>query len=431
MMKRNLSSMMLIVLLPLLACSASKNLENAIETEPVSQFEILAIDSPKEVITIPQYDSVQLKNEYRVALLLPFQTDKIKLDSLGNPEGIPSSSRMAIEFYEGVRLALDSLQQEGINLKLFVYDTEGDTNHLKVILTDPELKLADLIIGPVYNSELSIASKFALQNKIYMVSPLSSTTSMIAGNPYFISANASIKSHCESMFDYMTQKYQPKKIFFLYRDIDNEKNIESYFEEFEKQYESDTKTNIQFVRLTDSISKSYSNLLNTFSPTEENIIIVPSYSETYVYSITKTLNALATQRKIILFGMPTWKDFESLQLGWMDTLHAHITSTNWYQKSDSSALKLMSDFESKYEIKPTDYSMQGYDVMQFFGEEFLNYGINVTMNIQRKMYQTLNNRFRFEPVLKSNDISIEYFENKYVFILNFWNGDIKVLNRQF
>ena len=360
--------------------------------------------------------------EYKVALLLPFQANKIVTDSLGNPEGIPSVSRLAIEFYEGVRLALDSLQQDGISLKLFVFDTQADTNHLKVILTNPQMQSMDLIIGPVYNSELNLAQKFAAKYHVPLISPLSSNF-VTADNPFFISANASLKSHCESIFNYITQHDKPSQIIFIYRNNDNEKNVMNYFNSFNQK----SGNAIKFVSLTDSSSRTQSSLLSTLTDSGKNIIIIPSFSETFVYSVSKTLNAIAPQRNITVYGMPTWKDFESLQLSWMDTLHMHFTTNTWYQKSDSATTKLMNDYQSKFDIKPTDFSLQGYDIMQYTGELLMTYGKNITQNFTLPVHQTLMNRFMISPVI--NGDHTDQFENKFVFMLQFDNGTIQIVKQ--
>ena len=94
------------------------------------------IDSPKDNIT----SLINIKNEYSIAILLPFFLDKGK----GYSESI---SDVATQFYMGAQLAIDSLNELGLKSKVYIYDCLNDTLSIKEILDKKEFDHMDLIIG--------------------------------------------------------------------------------------------------------------------------------------------------------------------------------------------------------------------------------------------------------------------------------------------
>ena len=81
----------------------------------------------------------------------------------------PKFINSGLEFYEGVQLALDSLNNEGARLEVFVYDTRSATETLEQQLAKPELADVSLIIAHCSNNEVRILSETALQKKIPVI----------------------------------------------------------------------------------------------------------------------------------------------------------------------------------------------------------------------------------------------------------------------
>ena len=118
------------------------------------------------------------KGVYKVALLLPFNYKTINYKSAAR------SSQFILDLYSGISLATLSLADSGIGVELFVYDTEKSAAKIKELLTLPEMKDMDLLLGPVYAAGASEMAAFAAENKIVMVNPLSNKMAWPAENNY-------------------------------------------------------------------------------------------------------------------------------------------------------------------------------------------------------------------------------------------------------
>jgi len=115
---------------------------------------------PKEIITDEIYynDYIDYNKDLKVALLLPFITEKFKSDTLELKEIFASNSTLvniATDFYLGAEIAIDSLRRKGINIELNTYDTGNRRgNGVTRIISQNNLSSNDVIIGPLYSEEV-------------------------------------------------------------------------------------------------------------------------------------------------------------------------------------------------------------------------------------------------------------------------------------
>ena len=117
-------------------------------------------------------------NQLKVALLLPF-----------NPSKKTVASSRFIEYYEGMLLAVDSLQNQGLSLDLSVYDTGEGTSRIREILTGETLPNADLIIGAVQNDQIKMIADFAKEHRIKYVIPFTSKNDDVLSNNFVFQVN--------------------------------------------------------------------------------------------------------------------------------------------------------------------------------------------------------------------------------------------------
>jgi hypothetical protein len=132
-----------------------------------------------------QTDSVIVK--HKIAIFAPLYLDSA-FDG-GNEYKyakniFPKFINPGLEFYEGAQLALDSLNKEGAELEIFIYDTRSATETLAQQLNKPELSEVELIIAHCSNNEVRLLSETAARRKI----PVINTTFFYFAQPYFENA---------------------------------------------------------------------------------------------------------------------------------------------------------------------------------------------------------------------------------------------------
>jgi LysM repeat protein len=106
----------------------------------------------------------QNTDHFDIALLLPFykNLNDTLVSSFENKEDanniILGKSKMALEFMQGIQLALDSLQKTGVSINLVVCDTRNDSSKVVEIMKSRLLDSVDIIIGPIYSKNMQLIS---------------------------------------------------------------------------------------------------------------------------------------------------------------------------------------------------------------------------------------------------------------------------------
>src|ERR1700675_3309209 len=96
--------------------------------------------------------------KYHIAVFLPLYLDSA-FDASGLyrfDQNFPKYLNPGLEFYEGMQMAMDSLQKKGIPLDITVYDTRNTGKTLQQVLDDTAFTKMQLIIGHVNVAELHI-----------------------------------------------------------------------------------------------------------------------------------------------------------------------------------------------------------------------------------------------------------------------------------
>ena len=117
----------------------------------------------------------------RVALLLPFKLDKIDVDSVQEAKDIMRKDRftsVSLDFYSGVKMALDSARQLNISTNLKVFDTENQIAEISKILANNDFSEYDAVIGPVMVTQFDRVASTLKKDNIPVISPLMKPTTL-------------------------------------------------------------------------------------------------------------------------------------------------------------------------------------------------------------------------------------------------------------
>lgn len=354
------------------------------------------------------------KNSYNVALMLPFFLDEDAIGEQnrnvnGKDEIFPQSA-IALEFYEGFMLALDSLKNQGMSARLFVYDTGSDTNNIKSLLLKPELKEMDIIIGPLYSSAFNMVSKFALINKIHIVAPFVQLNNIVLDNPYVSKPASSQTTQFEKMALYISEKYPKDNIVVVHNSSLKDKNLVSTFLQSAKIAFDSTD---QIKEVTYNVS-GFSGLQKALSPSKNNIIIVPSNDQAFITDMVTKLNFLNDNYNVILFGIDSWLNFDNMDINYLHKLQTHITTSNHIDFLKDDVINFVKLYRSTYYTDPSIYAFQGFDVAYYYLSSLYKHGTYFDSELNSCKYQGLQISYDFNRLN-----SVSGFENRSVSIVKY------------
>src|SRR5688500_8159574 len=132
----NKYSLILFAGLFLSSCSPKVTNSSAKKTEPVKTEE-KKVEKP-----------VTRFSQANITLLIPFRLNEINLKTATKAD--VEKSAMAIDFYQGFKIGVDSAAAMGLNFKLNVYDTRDNNTRVAGLIQNGGLSAANLIIGPVF-----------------------------------------------------------------------------------------------------------------------------------------------------------------------------------------------------------------------------------------------------------------------------------------
>src|ERR1700749_2953994 len=81
-----------------------------------------------------------------IAMLLPFNLDNLNAGGQYTT-GTLSRANLALDFYQGFKLALDSLTGKGYSFKLQVFDTKDQPSQAHDLGYVPAIRISDLVVG--------------------------------------------------------------------------------------------------------------------------------------------------------------------------------------------------------------------------------------------------------------------------------------------
>ncbi|MFN9950218.1 MAG: hypothetical protein ACK53B_05580 [Bacteroidota bacterium] len=361
----------------------------------------------------PAQDSLQ--RTPTIAVLLPlyidsaFNADNYKL---GNG-GLPRYMLPALEFYQGMQLAIDSLNKEKINLSVQFHDTKTAAAGMDSSLVNEAIKKADLLIAMFNNrNEIKPAATFSRDNKIPLLSYTFPNDGGVTAHPYFVLINPTLKTHLEAIFKYLQRNHPLQTIFLYKRKGATEELIQQIFEELNSTTKA-SRLKIKPVELTDQFTPEEATA--ALDSTRENLVICGSLQDEFALNLTKTLGAAKSYRQTII-GMPTWetgRDYS--QFG-----EIIYTSHFQTQRNEKAQRNISTAYQKKLAGRASDMVYKGFEAMYRFGKILARNKSQFMSLLSDKSFNLLND---FD--IRAVNVPTDYYENKKIYFIRKQQGLIK------
>ena len=117
----------------------------------------------------------------KIAIMLPFGLNKVNTDSIYDTKKQIETDRylsVSLDFYTGVKVALDSLQELGVNLKVDVFDTQNRESEVASILRRNDFSETSAVIGPLMPKLFNEVALSLKKDNVPIISPLTKTVDL-------------------------------------------------------------------------------------------------------------------------------------------------------------------------------------------------------------------------------------------------------------
>ncbi len=340
-------------------------------------------------------DSVIKKESYNIGFLLPFN---FGLTLLIDPEKIrkgsqnfPEKSKLAIEFYQGVKLAMDSLKRKGFNVNATYFDTGADSSGASW-LRDPELAKMDLIIGPFFNANFSEAAKFAKKQNINIIPPSLQNNKILLGNPNVYKMTPSTYTQMEQTGDFVADNFPDHNLILVNTGGPKDLTIVNAVK---------NKANAKLLlnkKDTLKVVTGYTGVIESIVKGKVNVVVLPSSNQSYVTDFLSRLYKVHMDRKdsIVIVGMNSWTSFDNLDPEYLEGMAFHYPGNSFIAYSDTSVMRFISNYRMLYKTEPSEYVYDGFDVSWYSANLLQNFGVNFGSKVKENPWDGIANRFRFE-----------------------------------
>ncbi|WP_246229410.1 ABC transporter substrate-binding protein [Sphingobacterium shayense] len=336
----------------------------------------------------PKDDHVKLDIQNKIALILPFQLDKVNPAALSKAD--IQRSAVALDFYQGFQLALDELAEQGTVFGLSVVDSKDDPASNVAIARSKNISDASLIVGPVYPKEIQ-AFGGNLENKnTLQINPLAATKASTFNLGNLVSLTPSIDVHTKATAERVAKEFRSGDVVIVYNSSDN--NSRQFLAGFVGELKGINPT-ISLVSVS-----SISQLNEQLSTTGANLIVAGTTDKfqlrTFLDNLEKkTLENFYTFK---LFGHPLWDRIDFSMYASFSSFKPTITSADHLMPWNSEVKKLKDKYYSIYGVNPSDHSYKGYDAAKYFGKLLNKYGAEYASKVVQEEYKGVFSSYKFE-----------------------------------
>jgi LysM repeat protein/ABC-type branched-subunit amino acid transport system substrate-binding protein len=306
-----------------------------------------------------------------------------------------------VQFYEGVLLAIDSLQKSGVSIRLTVIDTQLKADSIRDYISTDEFLGCDLIVGPIYQSVQTDVAKIAAKNRIPIVSPLASQTTITNVNPSYYQINPSREYIATKTAEMVAEQYFNSNFIIVkignYDDTPEGRMVDLFREKFVNSGFMSDNYGVNFT-IYDFENEGSFGLRRIMSKSKENVVYIPSSNEGKLSVAISNVNNLADDFSITLIGTSRFPNYSSIQVDHYHNLKLQFVAPYWVDYAKPSTIKYIEKFKSNFATEPNNFGIQGYDVTMYFMTALTAFGTDFADCLPYLHLNQVQGNYHFEKV---------------------------------
>ena len=332
------------------------------------------------------------KNNINLAFLAPIKIDEIQYDSINQTKEFLKKinlTTISIDFYNGMKMAIDEESNKDIRINLDVFDTKNRIDVIKDLKENIDFNNYDFVIGPLITRNFNYFNSNDVKTKI--VSPLITADVEFRDNTIITTAPDSLKrKFVFEMIDEMIELKNDQCVLII-SDQKNEKTKNELLIKFPNAEKIDINDENLFVdpKITDSLM--YDN--------KENWVFLETNRSNVISSVSSLLNSqINEERKIKLISSVSVENYDNPNISYekLGNLNFIYPSDSFPDQSDALDV-FKSNFLDQIGKYPNRVSIKAYDLIKDLLQRFIYYRNYSGFDID---YETslLNNKYNYKEM---------------------------------
>lgn len=333
---------------------------------------------PKAMKTIRE-----IGRDYKISLLLPFtipadsvrnnsslkafentggnlDPDLIDLKKTGKPK-LDRSTLASIEFYNGLMLAIDSFSKMGMPLDVKVFDTRNNKGVVRSFVDSLKADQPDLVIGPLFKSNVEYIADELGEDGIMVISPLSRTVSA-ESRPNLIQCIPGEESSAAKMAEIINRDFSNSNIIFAHTGTSRESRAMLAIKG--RLLAREDASYMGDLTFTSEMLKR-NQLKEVVSSKKRNVFTVVSEDKVFLSDLINKLRQLR-DTSIYILASGKVKDIATLETEYLNKLNLTMVDGFFVDYQDSITLDFIGKYRDTFATEPSSYSFQGYDIGMLF-----------------------------------------------------------------
>ncbi len=367
---------------------------------------------PEEEENSEEENSVLLENFStgkiaNIAVLLPYQLNKLKdsSDIESKFKSKNSLTNIATDFHQGVEIAIDSLRERGVSVKVTFIDTENSKNRIENLALNEEFSQYDMVIGPLFFNNARFLA-YQIENTP-VIMPFYSKKQTMDSSENLIKTIPNEEILENKLVEYLKNNYTNEKILIVTDNkLDSDRKLRKIVPELKEFC-----TSLNILKPEKGyIDKQRFN--ERIKPNEPNWVILISDEAVTISDVINNLGAYPKEKyQIRLFGLKKDANFDGLvNNNYLGKLNFTYPTSEYVDISSPKVKAFYNKFKRKNNTLPNKYSLRGFDVTYDAIARLVSYD-SFIYGITQGKSERLVSVFKYNNQSNNGVILIKYDDN--------------------
>ena len=305
-----------------------------------------------------------------VSLILPLylarideiSTSKFDVEQRGRKD---YKSFEFIQFYEGILMGIDALEQMGVNITLNVVDMPSSgAEDIIASYNQHNVGASDCIIALLQKDAFSTVASLAAKDNVFIVNPMATRPEIVTNNPYVVKYMPSTAGTVRAILDEISRSYPGSELFVVHSGARAESET---LKELQRQLPS---YSIKYTLFNWSVAAKLSNTLKA----SKNPVVLAIYDQgrdkNRIFA-TQLLNRLASAKSShpTLFTMTNYmKELSDVDYSMLQQTDYHFPYPTYLDYNNTRHKDFVDAFRQRFKTEPTnDYAAVAHDLILYIG----------------------------------------------------------------
>ena len=316
----------------------------------------------------------QSKDRLYVSVVMPLNLDKINEISTSKFDIEQRGKKEYkvfefVQFYEGILMALDELQSQGVDIVLNVVDLSSDKDEdVERAFQSHQMANSDFIIALLVKRPFEKLASLARQHQVFVINPFSSRPEVIKNNPYVVKCMPSMEGTVSGLLDVVARRHKGGHLYIIHSSGKGTSADErAMHDELIRQL--DTRKDIKYT-LFDWAANG--KLLSTLKTTTGNVILSiydqdKNRNTVYATTLLNRLSSVSSNAPTLITASNYLNELPNVDFEQLQHLNYTTVTTGYLNYSNPLHKSFIDTYKNKFHTEPNSlYAGVAHDIMLYF-----------------------------------------------------------------